>query len=433
GCVLYEMLTGSSPFTGDTPLSIAYKHVREHARPPSSHNPDVPAPLEAVTMKALAKNPDNRYTSAAEMAEDLDRFTKGERVRATPLLGGETRVATAVGSGTQVLGRDELALEEDETKSRAGWYALLAVAILALFGLLAWWLATNVLGGDVRVPNLVGLEVNAARDRLEDSNLQADVKKRFSDAPVDEVIEQDPEAGEMVDENETITLFVSRGPRKVEVPGVVGSTLQEARNELRRSDLRVGPVSREPSSEPQGTVLRQDPTEGEEVDEGTRVALVISAGPEPATVPFVVGLREDQAIAAIEGAGLDPEVRRETDDAPEGEVTAQEPPGGTEVEPGDTVVITVSEGPEKRKMPDVRGDDADSAEEQLEDEYGLDVTQEQAEESCTQPPGTVCDQDPKPGRPVLEGDEATLFVEPELDAAIGSPFIAVMALYTYLF
>jgi beta-lactam-binding protein with PASTA domain/tRNA A-37 threonylcarbamoyl transferase component Bud32 len=432
GCVLYETLTGTSPFTGDTPLSIAYKHVREHARPPSAQNADVPASLDAVTMKALAKNPENRYSSAAEMAEDLDRFTKGERVHATPLLGGETRVATAVGSGTRVLPREELEPDEEETKSRAGWYALLALAILAIFGLLAWWLATNVLGGDIRVPNVVGLEVNEARDRLEEANLDPTVKKRFSNKPVDEVVEQDPEAGEMVDEGATVTLFVSRGPRTVEVPGVVGSTLQEARNELRRSDLRVGGVSREPSDQPEGTVLRQDPAEGEEVNQGTRVALVVSAGPEPVLVPFVVGQTEDSAIAEIEGAQLDPEVRRETDDAPEGEVIAQDPEGGTEVEPGDTVVITVSRGPEKRKMPDVRGDDADNAEDQLEDEYGLDVSQEPAEESCAQAPGTVCDQDPKPGQNVRAGDEATLFVEPEVGAAVGSPTIAI-ARYPYLF
>jgi serine/threonine-protein kinase len=432
GCVLYEALTGSSPFTGDTPLSIAYKHVREHAVPPSTHNGDVPAALDAVTMKALAKNPDNRYSSAAEMAEDLDRFTKGERVHATPLLGGDTRVATAVGSGTRILPRSDVGQDEEETKSRAGWYALLAVAILALFGLLAWLLASNVLGGDVRVPNVVGLEVNEARDRLEERNLNPSVEKRYSEEPVDEVLEQDPEAGDMVDENAEVTLFVSRGPRQVEVPGVVGSSLQEARNELRRSDLRVGSETREPSNEAQGTVIRQDPTEGEEVDQGTRVDLVVSAGPAPVVVPFVVGQDEESAVEEIEAAQLDAEVRRESGDAPEGEVIAQDPEGGVEVEPGDTVVITVSEGPEEREMPDVRGDNADNAEDQLEDQYGLDVSQEEADESCAQAPGTVCDQDPEPGETIREGDEATLFVEPGFGAAVGGPPIAMGGAY-YLF
>jgi serine/threonine-protein kinase len=194
----------------------------------------------------------------------------------------------------------------------------------------------------------------------------------------------------------------------------------------------VGEVTREPSTEEEGTVLRQDPGEGEEVDERTRVDLVVSGGPEPSTVPFVVGLQEDQAVSAIEGENLDPEVRREPGDAPEGEVTAQDPDGGTEVEPGDTVVIVVSEGPEEREMPDVRGEDADNAEAQLEDEYGLDVSQEPADESCAQAPGTVCDQDPDPGESVQEGDDATLFVEPQPGDAFGDPVVA-FARFGYVF
>jgi serine/threonine-protein kinase len=435
GCVLYEMLTGSSPFSGDTPLSIAYKHVREHARPPSAVNSDVPPALDAIVMKALAKNPDNRYQSASEMSEDLDRFLKGERVHATPLLaGGETRVATAAGGGTQVLRQTDAGQREpDEGGNRAGWYALLAVVILALFGLLAWWLATSVLGGDpVKVPDLVGLTEREARDELEERNLDAEIEERFSRKPANEVIDQDPEAGTTIEENDTVTLIVSKGARKVTVPELVGLKEQEAKNQIRQADLRVGNVSREPSDEvEEGVVIDQDPDPDEEVDEGSRVALVLSAGPEPANVPFVEGLQEDDAVAQIENAGLDAEVRRENDDAPEGEVISQDPPGGTEVEPGDTVVIVVSRGPEEREMPDVRGEDADNAEAQLEDEYGLNVTQEQADESCAQPPGTVCEQDPQPGDSVQEGDSATLFIEPEPGAALGTPVFAGLFFYFF--
>ena len=435
GCVLYEMLSGGSPFSGDTPLAIAYKHVREHARPPSALNPDVPAALDAIAMKALAKNPDNRYSSAAEMAEDLDRFLKGQKVHATPLLGGETRVATAVGGGTQVLGRTEAIGDDREPESRAGWYALLAVVLLALFGLLAWWLATSVFGGDpVKVPNLVGLTVNEARDRLDGLNLVADVDEDFSNKPDDEVIGQDPERGTTIEEGDTVTLVVSKGSRKVTVPELIGLKEQEARNQLRQNDLRVGQVEERADPDvPEGEVIDSDPDEGEEVDEGTRVDLIVSAGPEAASVPFVVGQSEDTAVAEIEAAGLEAEVRREEDDAPQGEVIAQDPEGGTEAEPGDTVVIVVSEGPAEREMPDVTGEDADNAEAQLEDEYGLNVTQEEADESCAQPPGTVCDQDPRPGEPVTEGDSATLFVEPDFGAALGSPMIALARMALYFF
>ena len=436
GCVLYEMLSGASPFTGDTPLAIAYKHVREHARPPSSVNPDVPSPLDAITMKALAKNPENRYASAAEMAEDLDRFAKGQRVLATPLLGGETRVATAVGGGTQVLRQTEaLSTDDEEEPSRAGWYALLAVVILGLFALLAWWLATSVFGGDpVKVPDVVGMDVDQAIQRLEEVNLEAEIEREFSQKPLDEVTRQDPEEGDTIEEGDTVTLFVSKGARSVEVPELVGLKEPEARNELKRAGLKVGEVTERPDEEaPEGEVIDSDPNAGEEVDEGTRVDLVVSSGPEPASVPFVVGLSEDNAVAAIEGAGLEAEVRREEDDAPEGEVIAQDPEGGTDAEPGDTVVIVVSEGPAQRDMPDVRGEDGDTAEAALEEDYGLNVTQEPAEESCAQAPGTVCEQDPQPGKKVQAGDSATLFVEPEPGAALGSSLFAAARVFMLLF
>ena len=413
GCVLYEMLTGSPPFTGDTPLAVAYKHVREQAEPPSAVNPDVPEDLDAITMKALAKNADNRYTSSTEMREDLERFIGGQSVHATPLL-GETMVATGVGSGTQVMRQTDVYAPEDEgSRSRAGWYVVIALAILAIFGLLAYLLANNFLGGDlVRVPDVVGDTEEEATQRLEDRGFAVESQERPSNKPEGDVIEQDPEGGERLEEGETVTLVVSSGAEQVEVPEVEGEKLREARELIEDAGLEVGDVVRvQTDTADPGTVLSQDPDAGEQVDVESAVNLEVAAE-RAVVVPDVINQSEDSAVAEIERAGLVAEVNTAPDDnVDEGLVISQDPDPGSEVEEGDTVVILVSEGPEAREMPDVTGMDEDEARSLLENEYGLSVSVEEVVCSTPTPPGQVCDQDPPEGTPVEPGDSATIYVQ----------------------
>ncbi|MDQ4024268.1 MAG: PASTA domain-containing protein, partial [Actinomycetota bacterium] len=412
GCVLYEMLTGRPPFAGDTPLAIAYKHVREEAAAPSTVNPDVPQALDAITLKALAKDPENRYSSAHEMREDLQRLLAGQQVHATPLMATQTAVAPTVSSGTQVISRTETEYEPPPEPRRAGWYVLAALIILALFALGAYLLANNFLGGDgVRVPNVVRMTEERAVERLERAGFEVDVEEGPSKRPEGQVFRQDPEGGDEADEGSTITIVVSTGPEPVEVPGVVGLQLSEARAILREAGLKVGSITEQPGDEDdEGEVLSQFPDEGQEVEPETEVDLVVSSGPEAVLAPSVIGQTQADAEAEIEAAGLTVSVLTAPDDAPAGEVIAQDPEAGTPMEPGDTVTITVSEGPQEREMPDVTGQDADSAEAFLEEDYGLTVSQEEG--ACAAPPGTVCDQDPAPGTPVAEGDSAILYVQP---------------------
>jgi serine/threonine-protein kinase len=414
GIVLYEMLTGETPFSGDTPLAIAYKHVRETPEPPSSVNADVPGELDAITMKALAKNPDNRYDTAAEMREDLERFLSGQKVRATPLMAA-TSVAPATGASTQVIRQTEI-YPEDEPASRRGiWYAVIALLILGLFGLVAWLLANNLLGSAelVRVPKVIGLEEDEAITELEDAGFEVDVERTPNKRDEGTVFDQDPNPRQRLEEGETVTIFVSDGPRQVEVPEVVGLSIEEARAELRAAGLKVGEVTEEDSeSVDEGDVIRQSPEPGFEIDAGDEVNLVVSTGPESVVVPDVINQSQDSAEAEITGAGLEVVVETApSDDVDEGLVISQDPGPGTEVEPGDTVVILVSEGAEEREMPDVSGENGDDAEAFLESDYGLVVTQEETTCPGAFPPGTVCDQDPDPGTPVAEGDSATLFVQ----------------------
>ncbi|MDQ3940977.1 MAG: Stk1 family PASTA domain-containing Ser/Thr kinase, partial [Actinomycetota bacterium] len=202
GCVLYEMLTGSPPFAGDTPLAIAYKHVREDAQPPSALNPDVPSGLDAITMKALAKNPDNRFSSASDMREDLERFLSGQRVTATPLLGDQTTVAAPAG-GTQVLRQTDVYRDEPEGRS-AGFYVLIALLILGLFGLVAWFVANNLLreGRVVDVPRVIGLERDEAIDALEEAGFEVDERTGPSRRDEGIVFDQDPDPRERLEQGE---------------------------------------------------------------------------------------------------------------------------------------------------------------------------------------------------------------------------------------
>ena len=415
GVVLYEMLTGSPPFTGESPLSVAYKHVRETPRAPSDVNLDVPPQLNAVTMKALAKNPDNRYLNAGEMQEDLARFMAGAKVHATPML-DETMVAPA--TGTQVMSQTDL-YEEDDDRHRGLRYALIALLILALVGIGAFLLANNLFGGDpVDVPDVVGLTENEARAALDEAGLNAEEEQGPSRRQPGIIFKTDPEAGEEAEEGDTVTIFVSTGPREVAVPDVIGLPLPEARERIEEEGLEVGDITRTPSEEEEGTVIGQEFPEDAQVQTGTRIGLEVSSGPQ-LVAPNVVGLSEDEAVATLEAEGLQADVVTEPSDQDEGIVIAQEPGAGVPVEEGDFVQIVVSEGPQEEDMPSVIGQDADDAESFLESDLGLDVTQTDESEACAEPPGVVCRQDPEAGEPVSEGDDVTLFVQPG-DASIPS-------------
>ena len=416
GVVLYEMLAGRPPFTGETPLAVAYKHVREDPTPPSSVNSDVPKSLDAITMKALAKNPDNRYSSASEMEDDLQRFLAGQKVHATPLL-GTTQAMTQVqrsGSETAVLQQTDY-VPGPEPRSRAGWYVLAALGILALFAVLAYLFADSFFGGKtVAVPNVVGKTVGQARTILEHKGFDVATERAKSRRPEGEVIAQDPAAGKKVDDGDTVTLTVSGGRPQTTVPDVLDMPQAEAEAALEDAGLKVGTVTPGASDEiDEGNVVSTDPAADEQVDRGTEVDLVVSSGPSAVPVPNVRGQTEEDATGILEDAGFQVRsVHTPSDTVDEGIVISQDPEEGADAAPGDTVTISVSTGPSETPMPRVIGEDADAAQSQLESDLGLNVTQTVGDD-CGQPPGTVCDQDPEEGTPVSSGDDVTLFVQPD--------------------
>jgi serine/threonine-protein kinase len=411
GCVLYEMLTGSPPFQGESPLAIVYKHVREDPPPPSQVNPDVPTALDAIVMKALAKNPDNRFASALEMKEDLRRFLGGQEVQATPLLLDDTSVAPRA-DRTSVMTTGEY---EEPRRRRAVWPWLVGLLALALLGAGIWFALAQMqpTAPTVQVPNVVGRDFSEAIDILRQRGLQTSIDRRPNQRDEGEVFRQDPVAQDRVEEGTTVTLFVSSGPPQTTVPDLVGRTRREAPQLLRDADLRLGTITRTPSEDfGEGVILDQSPDADLQVDEDSPVDITVSTGPEVATVPFVEGLPVEQAIEAIENEGLRASTRDvASEDVEEGTVVEQDPPGGSDAELDDVVTISVSTGPEDTPLPDLRGIPAGAAEAELE-RLGLEVDQEDETDECIQPPNTVCNMSPEPGTPVEEGDSVTLFVQP---------------------
>lgn len=355
GVVMYEMLTGRQPFTGESPVSIAYRHVTEDPVPPSRLNPDVPEALDAIVLKAMAKSADDRYQNAQELIDDLHRAAQGMPVAAAPPLPGDTTQVIDRGSQTQVM-TGPIEEEMEEEGRRTGWTVFWIILVLAILGLASFFLVSALMGEaePVVVPDVVGFNRVAAVQTLENAGLEVEVNRRVrEEIPIDQVFRQDPEAGTEVDEGSTVTIFVSRGPRQVEVPNVVGLSQEDAQRALQDAGLEVGFVGQDPSEEEPGTVIAQDPPEGERVDEGSAVDLVVSSGPETVAVPSVVCDPLDQAQAEIEERELVyQEVGEEFSASCDPDTVArQDPEGGTEVAPGTTVQVWVSLGPSPSPSP----------------------------------------------------------------------------------
>jgi beta-lactam-binding protein with PASTA domain/predicted Ser/Thr protein kinase len=354
GAVLYELLTGRPPHTGDSPVAIAYKQVNEVPPPPSEINSDVTPALDAVVMRALAKNPANRYQSAREFADDLERVRTGQDVQATPLL------AAGGATATQVISRPQPTSvlpprEEPPGSGRKVWLGVLigvlVIAVLTALGfLLAGVLTNDENPNDLEpraVPSVIGVEEDEAITELNDAGFtQVEVERRVveDDADIGRVIEQDPEAETIHDPDTTpVTIVVGRRPPSVEVPLLTGSTQDEAQQLLEAEGLLLGDVTEEPSDAEVGTVIAQNPPAGDEVERDSFVDIVVSSGPDTVVVEDVVCYSFVRARNTLERQGLQVELGDPVAVNPAcpnpNKVAAQDPEGGTEVEEGSTVTL----------------------------------------------------------------------------------------------
>jgi serine/threonine-protein kinase len=427
GVVLYEMLTGETPFSGDTPLEIAMKHISEIPEPPSAKREEIPSSLDAVVLRALAKDPDARYGSGREMDADLARVAAGLSVSpvteeaATSVLKGAaadtavTRVAS--GGGVTPPGypptRGRYYDYERPVRRRPVWPWLLAALLLAAAGVAAYYVYSKVdeqltAASPISVPFVEGKVQKLAVQEITDAGLVPKVRKQANEnVDVGRVFDQDPAAGTRVDKNTEVVIFVSSGKAKTTVPDVVGKSRDEAVAALTAANLKVDVHEVYSGTEP-GTVTAQVPAAGTRLTEGETVRINVSRGVKQVSVPSVVGQTIDEANAALEAAGFvvgSPVF--ENSDKPENTVIAQNPAGGSLQRPGTTVTITASKGPAKTDVPDVEGLDVPSARSTLR-AAGFKVIVVFADTDNPNEDGIVLVQSPGAGTQAAPGTTITL-------------------------
>ncbi len=361
GCLLYELLTGRPPFVGDSPVSVAYQHVREDPVPPSQLDPEIPPVCDAIVLKALAKNPENRYQTAGEMREDIDRALSGRPVMATPLLaagamsGGTATQRIAPVDSTSVMGPPTATTQRfpgappEPPRSRTWAWVLLVLGVLAVFAL-ALWLGRSFFGDNVqqvRVPQIVGQPEETARTLLTDADLVPGTPTQEASDTVAAglIISSDPAPGEDADVGSTVNYVVSSGAEAISIPAeIVGRPEAEARQILQTAGLQAAPRSQqERSDQPAGTVIGSDPEPGTELARGSAVTLIVSQG--EVAVPNVQGLSQADAETQLTDAGFNVVVQTQPNSASAGTVIAQDPGPNTQAQPGTNVTITVSSGP----------------------------------------------------------------------------------------
>jgi serine/threonine-protein kinase len=406
GVVLYEMLTGRVPFSGDSAVNVAMQHVNELPEEPVTLVAGMPASLNQIVLKALAKDPDHRYANAAEFAADLRAARAGAPVAAAGFDPEAERTqfvgaATAAGA-TRVM---TPAAEAAEEKKRRRWPLFLilgALVALALVGYFAW---AGVSGDKVEVPNVVGLTEDAAVRRLEDAGFKVAVQEEFSEEfAAGFVSRQSPPGGTKMAEGETVDVWVSSGSQTVELPDFRGWEEGDVADWLRENGLEGERKTGRSDDVAEGRVYRQDPAAGEMVERGSAVVFWVSTGEPKAVVPDLVGMTQADAIAALTEAGLAVgEVTTQASaEIDAGRVMAQDPPADTKVERGSRVAIVLSTGPEPTptptptatvvQVPSVYGMDVTTATERLESMGFVVSVRTQA---SSQPDGTVIAQDPE--------------------------------------
>ncbi len=403
GVLLYEALTGRVPFEGDSPVTVALKQVSERPRPPSELNPEVSRALDAVVLKALAKDPANRFASAEEFQAALDA-AEADPTGALGDTAAYAAVAAAAGAPPAEPPSEPPVRRQFLTRGRL---IVLALLLALLGGVLAYALTRP--GPKVLVPTVIGETQARAEAILSDAGFQVEVKSVPNDAKRGTVLEQDPTAGSRADKGSTVTLTVSSGLGTVVVPDVAGQPERQALKTLREIGLRPRERSHPSSTLRAGLAIGTIPAAGNELQRGQRITLLISSGAKRVSVPSVIGEQQDAADTQLRDAGLIPNFENRDSNAPAGQVIAQDPAGGTIVRQHTTVTVVVSNGPAPAVVPNVVGLSLEAARGDLR-AAGLGVRI--VKQSTTDPneDGRVLDQAPSAGTRLQRGEAVTIFV-----------------------
>ena len=413
GVMLYEALTGRVPFEADSAVAVAMKQVSQVPQRPSSINPAVSPALDATVMRALEKDPGERFQSADAFIAALDGAMK------EPGGAGGGTAAFAALPPVVATPEEEAEPEEEERKRRRLLWGLLAAAVV--IGLLIGLALTR--DTTTEVPNVTGEQRSAATQRLERNGFSvAKVVMVERETAANTVLEQDPAASPPANEasldcsflsffcsKPKVTLTVSAGPGSGKVPATAGLSRDEASEKLEAEGFGVKIETVNSASVEEELVIHSEPSAGKTATHGSDVTLFVSAGPKLAKVPVLVGTQRSVAVQQIRGRGLEPSVSEAESNSPAGEVIRQSPSAGKEVDPGSAVAIVVSAGKQQAKVPNVIGKLRSEAVQAMR-AAGLVPTVEEEETEVPGKVGRAIDQFPPPGSELEPGETVTIVV-----------------------
>ena len=447
GVVLFELLTGRPPFKGDSAVAVAYQHVEQIPPTPSSILSDIPDSLDRVVLKALAKNREDRYPTAAAMLSDLQRVSRGLDVAAPPadswatevlptsgMVGAQTAATMPMsavaprGGGGQATAATSTALPpvaeradaaEEASKARKRRTAIIAsvvVIALLLIGGSVWALTRRAAAPEtVAVPTVVGLSQANAKAQIEAAGFvwELNPEKVASDS-VEEgsVASTDPAGGTQAEKGSTVRVTISSGPDSVVLPdNLVGMTPEDARKAIEALGLKWELDSSKVASDTvaEGKVAQTNPSPGSKVKAGQTIRVYLSSGSDEVEVPDLDGMSQDQARSALKAVGLElGNVTSVDSEKDKDRIVAQDPVTGTKVKKGTTIGVSVSNGKTAQvEIPTVVGTSSEDAQAQLK-ALGLNVTVEEV--AGNQPAGQVLSIEPGEGSKVEKNSTVKLKV-----------------------
>ncbi|MGW0789881.1 Stk1 family PASTA domain-containing Ser/Thr kinase [Streptomyces sp. NPDC002911] len=441
GCLLYELLAVRPPFVGDSPVAVAYQHVREEPQPPSNFDPEITPEMDAIVLKALTKDPDYRYQSADEMRADIEACLDGQPVAATAAMGaagyggydayGNEQPTTALrsadpgGAQTSMLppvnpddggyGYDDRPGRRRQKKSNTSTILLVVAGVLVLIGaiLIGRYIFSSNEGtgsGDkFDVPNMIGSTVAEAQKLADNAEIKLEVgsKEPCEAQEKDQICSQTPSPDGQMETGETVTVVVSTGAPKIEVPDVLEKSEDSARKKLEDEGFTVKVTAVESEANP-GTVTKQDPEGGTKVEKESEVTITVAK--ESLLDLPVLNRTYAEAESQLRGIGFTNIVRQDVDsEQPKDMVVGQTPEGPSKQAKDAQIVLKVSKGPappEQVTVPgDVMGKRYSEAKAMLE---GLGLVVALAPNSSDKPNALVVQADPGPNSTVAKGSTVTL-------------------------
>lgn len=370
GIVLYEMITGKVPFQGDSPISVALKHIKEKPRKPSKINSEIPEKLDKIIMKALAKKPEKRFQKASTMREvltsvlqDLRRKEKKNTTTVISSDGGDTKVLSKTKIQKQQE-KEEIKERKKEKNEKLNWIKWISIiaGILIISGIIAFFIYQYYMEVPiVRVPDIENMKVEEAKEELSQVGLnlvEEDEEVFHPEIPKGNIISQTPNPGERIKQTRPVTVTVSQGPAEITLPDLTGRSLRQAEIIMENQRISKGEVEYEYDSDvPEDHIISQNPEAGEEIEADKEVDLIVSRGVKPNMVkmPNLIGLSREEAQEKLKDSNLqEGEIKEEmTRRFKKDQIAKQEYEAGKEVAEDSEVDLTVSEGlenPEDNKI-----------------------------------------------------------------------------------